>query len=84
MAAQKVKSRLVEVRIIEAKTLMEFYSYFSTEIFGKEYDSKFWTTESKWEQKRLLLRKLISDLETFYPPLLLSTVWTQKNKCTHV
>ena len=32
---QKVKSRLVEGRIIEAKTLLECHSYFSTKCFGK-------------------------------------------------
>ena len=64
---QKVKSIPFEGRIIKAETLLECHSYFSTESFGKEYNSQFWTTESKWEQKMLLLRRLISDLETLFP-----------------
>ena len=53
--------------VIEAETLLECHSYFSTKCFGKEYDSQFWTAASKREQKMLLLRRVISDLEIFFP-----------------
>ena len=44
---QKVKSILVEDRIIETETLLECHSSFFTEGCCKEYDSQFLTTASK-------------------------------------
>ena len=48
---QKVESRLIEGRIIEAETFLEYRSSLFTERFSKEYDSQFWITVSKWEDK---------------------------------